>query len=88
MVTGGYDGSSRLDSTEIFSDNVWRTIPAKLSAPMFGLGVVTINNRVLAFGNPLLFVTFIKLIYDGFLQVGTMKVLERKFPTKRLNQGL
>ena len=51
MVTGGYDGSRHLDSTEIFSDNVWRTVTAKLPAPMGSLTVATINNRVLAFGN-------------------------------------
>ena len=88
MVTGGISASGDLDSTEIFSDNVWKTVTSKLPSPMSYLRVATINNRVLAFGNPLLFVTFIRLIYDGFLQVGTMKVLERKFPTKRLNQGL
>ena len=52
MVTGGYSESSRsyLDSTEIFSDNVWRTVDAKLSAPKTGLRIATINKRVLAFG--------------------------------------
>ena len=49
MVTGGYDGSSHFDSTEIFSDNVWRTVAAKLPHPMY-MTVATINNRVLAFG--------------------------------------
>ena len=52
MVTGGY-GGGYLDSTEIFSDNVWRMVTAKLPSPMQGLRVATINNRVLAFGNPL-----------------------------------
>ena len=56
MVTGGYDGFSPLDSTEIFSDNIWKTLTAKLPAHISYWGVATINNRVLAFGNPLLFV--------------------------------
>ena len=57
MVTGGYDGSSHFDSTEIFSDNVWRSVAAKLPDKTYGLRVATINNRVLAFGNLSLFVT-------------------------------
>ena len=52
MVTGGYgDITARLDSTEIFSDNVWRTVAAKLPAPMLEIKVATINNMVLVFGN-------------------------------------
>ena len=50
MVTGGFGGAF-FDSTEIFSDNVWRTVAAKLPTSMSTLGVATINNRVLAFGN-------------------------------------
>ena len=50
MVTGGEAGGKRIDSTEIFSDNIWRTVAAKLPAPMYNLRVATINNRVLAFG--------------------------------------
>ena len=53
MVTGGIYAHGDLDSTEIFSDNVWRTVTAKLSDPMYDLRVVTINNRVLTFGNSL-----------------------------------
>ena len=56
MVTGGGYGRGYLDSTEIFNDDVWRMVTAKLPAPMLNLRVTTINNRVLAFGNPLLFV--------------------------------
>ena len=57
MVTGGYTGSSSLDGTEIFNDNVWRTVEAaKLPAPIYGLRVATLNNRVLSFGNSFLFV--------------------------------
>ena len=56
MVTGGYDGpyvtgsSSVLDSTEIFSDNVWKIAPAKLPIHLSSLKIATINNRVLSFG--------------------------------------
>ena len=50
MVTGGWDGSTRLDDTEIFSDNTWRTVAGKLPQPMKDLRVATINNRVLLFG--------------------------------------
>ena len=59
MVTGGFDYTlyNYIDSTEILSDNVWRTVTAKLPAPIGSLRVATINNRVLAFGNLLLFVT-------------------------------
>ena len=53
MVTGGHPGSgyNYLDSTEIFSNNVWRTCTPKLPFPLAGHRVATINNRVLSFGN-------------------------------------
>ena len=51
MVTGGRSRSTLLDSTEIFSDSVWRTVAGKLPGAMRGLRVATINNRVLSFGN-------------------------------------
>ena len=59
MVTGGYDGFSPLDSTEIFSDNVWRTVASKLPTGfgIWGLSVATINNRVLCYGNLLLIIS-------------------------------
>ena len=81
MITGGNDESSvYLDSTEIFSDNVWRTVAAKLPSTLSATRVATINNRVLAFGNSLLFVIDWILKYDVFLQVGPMvEVIERKF---------
>ena len=50
MVTGGY-ASSALDSTEIFSDNVWRTVAGTLPAGgLYDLRMATINNKVLIFG--------------------------------------
>ena len=51
MVTGGFYAYGDLDSTEIFGDNVWRTVAAKLPVPMYDIRRVTINNRVLSFGN-------------------------------------
>ena len=51
MVSGGWTGSADLDSTEIFSDNTWRTVAGKLPEPMSSLRVTTINNRVLSLGN-------------------------------------
>ena len=53
MVTGGYGD---LDTTEIFSDNVWRTVAAKLQ--WYGQSIATINNRVLSFGKSLLLMKF------------------------------
>ena len=52
MVTGGTGaiGSGDLDSTEIFSDNVWKTVSGKLPVPMNELRALTISNRVLIFG--------------------------------------
>ena len=50
MVTGGQDNGRYLDSTEIFSDNVWRTVAAKLPRPMDSMKVALMNNRVLVFG--------------------------------------
>ena len=56
MVTGGwYNGNGGLntpdlDSTEVFSDNVWRTLSTKLPFPMGIMKVATVNNRVLFFG--------------------------------------
>ena len=50
MVTGGWNGT-RLDSTEIFSDSVWRTVAGKLPDSMADLRVATLNNMVLLFGN-------------------------------------
>ena len=51
MVTGGISsGQISLDSTEIFSDNIWKTVYAKLYSTLYDLRVATIDNRVLAFG--------------------------------------
>ena len=50
MVTGGWNERT-FDSTEIFSDSVWKTVAGKLPDPMSDMSVATINNRVLLFGN-------------------------------------
>ena len=50
MVTGGWNERT-FDSTEIFSDSVWKTVAGKLPGQNRGLKVATINNRVLLFGN-------------------------------------
>ena len=87
MVTGGY-GSRALDSTEIFSDNVWRTVAGTLPAGgLYDLRMATINNKVLIFG-----IHFLSnKIYEGlFLKVDReVEVLKTIFcsSTMRLNHG-
>ena len=85
LVTGGYDddGSSFLDSTEIFSDNVWRTLTAKLPVPMDNMEVATINNRVLLFGNSFLCCLNVKCISSGGLSTEKLKdILEFNLQTE------
>ena len=56
MVTGGYDGSKRLDSTiEIYRVNVW-TVSGQLPDATWVLKGITINNRVMALGILYLFI--------------------------------
>ena len=50
IVTGGISQHAFLDSTEIFSDNTWRTVAGKLPEGLVGLTEAIINNRVLIFG--------------------------------------
>ena len=63
MVTGGWNASpnhrfgERLDSTEVYrpSAGEWREVPGgALPRPMWGMRVVTLNNRVLLFGEIIL----------------------------------
>ena len=88
LVTGGYDsdGSSYTDSTEIFSDNVWRTLTAKLPVPMDNMKVATINNRVLLFGNSFLCCLNVKCIFSGgYVSTGKFAgkdILEFNFQTE------
>ena len=58
LVSGGYDGSKNLDSTEIFDPSIgsWKA-GAALPSPVHGLRATNIDNRVLLFGNDI-FLTF------------------------------
>ena len=51
LVTGGWTGSDRLDTTEVYDPSVgsW-TAGAKLPRPMTGLTAAYIENQVLIFG--------------------------------------
>ena len=61
IVTGGYDGSTRLDSTEVYQDNVWRTV-GKLPVPISSMKAATASGRTFLFGK-----TQIILFYELFL---------------------
>ena len=53
MVTGGVLGAgvrTFLDSTEIYDDNVWKTVTGKLPSPMRFMRALTFENRVYIFG--------------------------------------
>ena len=50
-MTGGLGGSIFFDSTEIYRNNAWMTVAAKLPAKMFDMRATTINNKVLVTGN-------------------------------------
>ena len=52
LVTGGYNGDNRLDSTEVLRPgSEWQEITsARLPRPLFGVRVITVDNRVLLFG--------------------------------------
>ena len=83
LVTGGKIGSSLLDSTEIFSNNVWRTLTAKLPVPMDNMEVATINNRLLLFGNSFLCCLNVKCISSGGLSTEKLKdILEFNLQTE------
>ena len=51
LVTGGYDGSVKTDSTDIFDPSLgsWRA-GAALPSPVYSLVATNIDNRVLLFG--------------------------------------
>ena len=46
-----------LSSTEVYypSAGEWREVPGALPRPMEGVGVVTLNNRVLLFGDIIIY---------------------------------
>ena len=51
LVTGGWDGDNLLDTTEMFRPgSEWQVITARLPRPMKGVGVTTVDNRVILFG--------------------------------------
>ena len=51
-MTGGWDGDNNLDSTEVLRPGSdWQEITStKLPRPMEGVRVITVDNRVLLFG--------------------------------------
>ena len=53
MVTGGWSGKAKLDSTEVLRPGFeWQEITsARLPMPMTRVRVSTVNNRVLLFGD-------------------------------------
>ena len=58
LVTGGYNGGT-LASTEVYrpSAGEWREVPGgALPRPMTDMGVVTLDNRVLLFGEKILII--------------------------------
>ena len=52
LVTGGHDGDNRPDSTEFLRPgSEWQEITsARLPRPMLAVGVTTVDNRVILFG--------------------------------------
>ena len=51
-MTGGYDGTMNMDSTELYepASGLWRIIEAKLPSPTDGLRATNVDNRVLIMG--------------------------------------
>ena len=66
LVTGGWDSSYHfLVSTEVYrpSAGEWREVPGgALPRPMEGVRVVTLNNRVLLFGEKIIFKALLTMI--------------------------
>merc|ERR1719273_2340198 len=54
IVTGGYDGSNLLDTTEVMrmesGGRVWKTVSGKLPTVINGFSAKTIGNKVWVFG--------------------------------------
>ena len=63
LVTGGWDGSDELDSTEILEDKNWSywRMTAPLPSARDGLRAASIDNKILVFGRNI-FIIFIILI--------------------------
>ena len=62
LVTGGYDGSDILDSTEILEDTTWR-ITAPLSSARRSLIAASIDNKILVFGKNIFIFYDINIIH-------------------------
>ena len=63
MVSGGYKYNGThysFDSTEIFSNNVWRTVDGKLPRRMYSMVIATYNNKIQSYGKLYLFHFLIK----------------------------
>ena len=73
MVTGGY-GSGYLDTTEVYSANVWRTV-GKLPVAMTHVRAATVNNRVVLFGITIILVVDWFLINIIFRRMGWFQCL-------------
>ena len=59
LVTGGYRGKELTSSTEVYrpSAGEWREVPGgALPRPMIEVHVVTLNNRVLLFGEKIILI--------------------------------
>ena len=51
MVAGGIGSTyTRLDSTEVYQDNEWRTVSGKLSRARSGMAITTIYDKIMLFG--------------------------------------
>ena len=48
LVTGGYDGNDRLDTTELLvpGSGSWRLAAGLLPRPMYSMGVATVDNTL------------------------------------------
>ena len=93
IVTGGSKALNEpLDSSEIYRDNVWRTIAGKMPFEITALRAVSYNNRVLSFGNTYQY--FILLLYNHIQVDGNGKVQNRctamifSNTIKRMSSGL
>ena len=54
MVVGGQLYSTRLDTTEVYQENEWRTVTGKLPRGMVNMAVTTFNDKILLFGKIIL----------------------------------
>ena len=79
LVTGGYnDNDGKLDSTELLRPGSdWQEITsARLPRPLNGVSVITVNNRVLLFGEwrqiIVFFLTLHWPLFQGELMVRSM----------------